>query len=230
MVDVSSLLHGKNSKLFMLGGAAVGVLVVVEYRKSKLNVASAPVTDSGDPTDYSADASSSDYSSYGSADTAGMFGYVDPSTGATITGGGSVVTSLSTNAQWSQIVQAMLTQQGYSSVDVAAAVGHYLVGTAMSAQQWEIVQAGIALEGYPPQSVPPPNVAPINSGGAVVPKDGYYVQIPTNRNLYYQVSGGKLFNLRPVTVAALQKQGVKFTPALSNNAIFKLPKGTPNPI
>lgn len=233
MVDhnpIDSLLHGPNSKLFLAGGAVAVIVVYWEHRKSRLNAATAAPaatgTDTGS-TDYSgSDYTGSDYG-YGS-DTSGLFSYADPASGAVISGAGStVVTGPSTNAQWSQQVQGMLTAQGYSATDVAAALGHYLVGTAMNAQQWEIVQAGIALEGLPPQSVPPPNIAPVG-GSSSVPADGYFVQDPFN--LYYQVRGGRLFNISAATVARLKAEHVTFKKTTRNDPIYKLPKGTPNPI
>ena len=235
MVDhngIDSLLHGQNSKLFMAGGAVALIIVVYEYRKTKLTAAATATPVAATDTSGS-DGGYYDPAGY-SGDTSGLFtgvGYTDPATGAVITGGsGQYVAGPTTNMQWSQSVQAMLTQTGYNATDVAAALGHYLVGTQMSADQWTIVQAGIGLVGYPPQSVPPANVAPASGGTAVTsaPADGYYMQIPFG--LYYMVQGGKLFNLRPATVVKLKQQRTTFKNVLVNNPIFKLPKGTPNPV
>jgi hypothetical protein len=56
-----------------------------------------------------------------------------------------------TNAQWSQAAQSVLTNAGYSGTDVLAALGQYLIGGNLSSAQAGIVSAAIAAEGYPPQ-------------------------------------------------------------------------------
>jgi hypothetical protein len=222
---LDSLVHGPNSKWFLTGGVVVAVLVVWEYRKTRvLNASATSVTDSTATTDGT-DSSVPDYSS----DTAGLFGYTDPSTGTVITGGSAqTLLGPTTNAQWAQQVSAILTQGGYDQTTVQAALGHYLLGTQMSSQQWEIVQAGIALEGQPPQGAPAPHVAPTSSGpttNTATPTDGYYVQIPNG--YHYQVQAGKRYQLTAPTVAKLTQQGVRFKTTLSNNPIYKLPAGSP---
>ena len=226
MVDhnvVDSFLHGKNSKGFLIGGVVVGALVIRQHLKSKSSIAAADASTSVSDT-TGADYGSGDYGNY-SADTAGLFSYADPATGATISGtGSSVISSPTTNGQWSQQVQAMLIQQGYNPTEVGAAIGHFIVGTQMTPSQWDIVQVGIALEGRPPQPVPTPNVAATGST-ASAPRDGYYVQIPTN--FYYQVQAGKRYALKPTTVSQLKRQGIRFTNTLINNPIYGLPRGNP---
>lgn len=224
MVDhnaIDSLMHGPNSKLFWGGGVAIGLVIIYEYRKSRLNAATAaPVpTDSG-TTGY-ADTSGS-YGDYGS-DTAGLFSYTDPASGTVVSGAGStVVTGPSTNAQWSQQVQGLLVTEGYSSVDVAAAIGHYIVGTTMTSQQWEIVQAGIALEGQPPQPVPAPHIVPAGGQTNSVPADGYYQVIPAKT--VYQVRGGKVYGVGPATWAAMKPKPALKT-ITKNDPVLKLPYG-----
>lgn len=55
-----------------------------------------------------------------------------------------------TNAQWAQAVEAGLTALGYSSTDVAAALGRYLGNLSETADQATIVQAAVAEYGPPP--------------------------------------------------------------------------------
>jgi hypothetical protein len=98
----------------------------------------------------------------------------------------------------------------------------------MTAAQWEIVQAGIALEGPPPAAVPAPNIAPVSAPGPTIPQDGYYTLIPNHWD--YQVQSGQLYGLQASTAAALRKNGTKFTQVLANNPIFKLPRKDPRTI
>lgn len=64
-----------------------------------------------------------------------------------------------TNAQWTQAALSALTAQGYNGTTVLAALGLFLTGGHLTADQESIVRAAVAVEGYPPQG---PNT--INSG------------------------------------------------------------------
>jgi fibronectin type III domain protein len=84
-----------------------------------------------------------------------------PSSGATVPTG----TGYATNAQWAQAVTAGLTGLGYSSTDVAAALGLYFQGMPLGTgtdgvSYTSIVQAAVAEYGPPPvgtyQIVPEP--------------------------------------------------------------------------
>lgn len=55
-----------------------------------------------------------------------------------------------TNAQWSEAAVTALTTQGYTGQQVLGALGPYLSGQPISASQASVVQAAIAVEGYPP--------------------------------------------------------------------------------
>lgn len=232
MVDhngIDSLLHGPNSKWFAIGGVAVAALVFHEYRKARLNAATAVPTATDSGTGYADTGIADTGSAYGyGSDTAGLFGYTDPASGTIISGAGgsTLLAGPSTNSQWSQQVQGMLVQAGYSSVDVAAAVGHYLVGTTMTAQQWEIVQAGIALEGQPPQGAPAPHIVPAGGGSGTptpsAPADGYYQEIPSLT--VYQVRSGRVFGVSPKTWAAMHPKPALKT-ITSNDPVLKLPYG-----
>lgn len=66
-------------------------------------------------------------------------------TGTTPTG-----TTFTTNAQWVQAATAGLTALGYNGSDVGAALGLYLLGMPLSADQVTIVQTAVAEFGPPP--------------------------------------------------------------------------------
>jgi Fibronectin type III domain len=85
-------------------------------------------------------------------------------------GGGVIAPAATTNAMWSQAAVTQLTNQGYTGSTVQAALGVYLTGGTLTADQETIVQAAIAVEGYPPQPGPngyPPamNTAGTTGGG-----------------------------------------------------------------
>jgi hypothetical protein len=90
-------------------------------------------------------------------------GFQDAATGATISAtgvAGQVVTAPSTNFEWGQMALARLTQAGFDSVTSAIALGVYVNGGNLSADQLAIVQAALNLTGPTPQPVPAPHTAP----------------------------------------------------------------------
>lgn len=90
--------------------------------------------------------SSIDYSNAGSTGS----GLVGSSTGGVTNTTEVAGTAYATNAAWAQAVEAGLTDIGYSSTDVAAALGRYLGGLSETSAQATIVQAAIAEYGTPP--------------------------------------------------------------------------------
>lgn len=84
-------------------------------------------------------------SGYGSTGTLGSYGYVGNSTTSE---------TYTTNAQWAQAVEAGLTDIGYSSTDVAGAIGYYLSGVPLTSTQATIVYDAIAEFGQPPTGAP----------------------------------------------------------------------------
>jgi hypothetical protein len=90
--------------------------------------------------------SSIDYSAAGS----GGGGLVGSSTGSLVPANEVQGTAYATNAAWAQAVEAGLTDIGYSSTDVAAALGRYLGGLSETSAQATIVQAAVAEYGTPP--------------------------------------------------------------------------------
>jgi LysM repeat protein len=76
------------------------------------------------------------------------------------------VVPVTTNAEWAQAAETELGNSGYDSTTSAAALGKYITGGAVTADQQSIIQSAIAFEGYPPQPGAnnyPPN---INTGPA----------------------------------------------------------------
>ena len=74
----------------------------------------------------------------------------------------------STNAQWTQAALSALTAQGYTGQQVLGAVSPYLSGKPLTTDQTAVVQAAIAVEGYPPVAGPggfPPAIQTGGSGG-----------------------------------------------------------------
>jgi len=83
------------------------------------------------------------------------------------------VAPVATNAAWAQAAEQELEGNGYDPTTVAAALGKYITGGTVTADQQSIIQAAIAFEGYPPQPGAnnyPPNIhtqtSPGQSGGS----------------------------------------------------------------
>lgn len=80
---------------------------------------------------------------------------VYPGVGSAVGSVGTVVGTpiAATNAEWAQAAEAYLSDSGgYDPTTVAAALGKYITGQSMTADQAAIAEAAIAVEGYPPQS------------------------------------------------------------------------------
>lgn len=92
--------------------------------------------------------SSLDYSTaYGT----GSGGVVGTSTGTGLVPANEVqAATYASNAAWAQAAEAGLTDLGYSSTDIAAALGRYLGNLSETSDQATIVQAAIAEYGPPP--------------------------------------------------------------------------------
>src|SRR5487761_168045 len=63
---------------------------------------------------------------------------------------GTTAEGYSTNAAWAQAVETGLTQIGYSSTDVATALGYYFAGRALTSDQQTIIYDALAEYGPPP--------------------------------------------------------------------------------
>jgi hypothetical protein len=171
---------GTGGKIAVVGGGLVSVYLVYRYKKnqsaSSATSASAidPVTGLPTSEDNTVDpltgqtylaeaqeygsvaaaeqavsAESSSLANEGSAAETSSYGY-SPGTGSTVSG-----TGYASNAAWSQAVTAGLGDLGYSSSDVASALGLYLGGLPLNTladgtSAVSIVQAALAEYGPPP--------------------------------------------------------------------------------
>jgi PASTA domain len=103
--------------------------------------------------------------SYGGGGSGGSYygyGYYGAGVGV------QVPTQASTNAQWTQAAVSALTPQGYTGQQVLGALAPYLAGQPLTQDQINVVQAAIAVEGYPPVDGPggfPPAYKPSSTGG-----------------------------------------------------------------
>jgi hypothetical protein len=73
-----------------------------------------------------------------------------------------------TNAEWSVAAVSALTPQGYTGTQILSALGPYLAGQPISTSQASVVQAAIAVEGYPPvpgQNGDPPGIKTAGTTG-----------------------------------------------------------------
>lgn len=97
-----------------------------------------------------ADAAYADSSGLGTTSAAGTAGTTNPE--VTIPGEGTIVTGTTygSNSAWAQAVEAGLTDIGYSSTDVSAALGRFLGSLTLTTTQAGIVEAAIAEYGEPP--------------------------------------------------------------------------------
>lgn len=144
----------KQRKTLLYGGAGVAALAVVWWVMKRRSSPATVPPDSG-------------FSSATGATGPGqssLAGYYDPQTGQYITGVGAgsagTVFGPATNAAWAQQVEAYLVSLGHDAVTTSAALGKYLTGQTMSADQASVVQSALAFFGAPPQSVPPISTAP----------------------------------------------------------------------
>lgn len=115
--------------------------------------------------------SANDYSAY---DT-GLYGYGDTGTIEEVpysdVSGTETGTNYTSNAQWAQAVEAGLTDIGYSSTDISAALGRYLANLSLTSTQAQIVYAALAEYGNPPtgsfQVILQPTSTPTTTTGDV---------------------------------------------------------------
>lgn len=112
---------------------------------------------------------SADYG-YATGDSAGIIGdYGDyyPSTDTTSD------YTYSSNAEWAQAVESGLVDIGYTSTDVASAVGRYLGSLSLTSDQANIIQVAIAEYGNPPvgtfQIIQQSSTTPASTGTVAVP-------------------------------------------------------------
>jgi PASTA domain-containing protein len=94
---------------------------------------------------------------------------------------------VTTNAQWTQAAVTQLQQDGYQATSVLTALGKYINGVAVNANEAGIVQAAIAVEGYPPQAGKngnPPGIVH-GGGGGGGGQGGKQVTVPNVKGKLY---------------------------------------------
>lgn len=154
------LLGNTNKGVALAGGLAVvatgGYLLYKNYKKNK-TATTTPAA--GSTYGYGAYAYGYGAYGYGSNPAYGYGGYTyEPSpyygygdvggSGGSVYGYGS--TPITSNSQWITAAENALASQGYLPATVQAALGVYLAGGTLTAQQSQIVQAAIAAVGQPP--------------------------------------------------------------------------------
>lgn len=155
---------GRIKWYWYVGGAAAVAVVFYGYRRSTAaaNAAAATTDASGVDPNALDTGTGAGYSPIGVSPS--LYGFTDPSTGAFIGGigggGTQVVTAPTTNGQWAQLVEAYLIQNSFDPITSSIAIGKYLAGRDLTANEIQIVQAGIAFYGKPPQPVADPHGAP----------------------------------------------------------------------
>jgi hypothetical protein len=163
---------GEVNKGTAIAGAAAAVAVggYAWYKHEKTKAAASATPSSGSQNGTSAN-SQYGYGTYGYGTNNGYYGYGFP--GSTYGYGiaadelagqlaadnayaygyeSQEASQATTNSQWTQAALTQLTGQGYNGETVLSALGQYLLGHQISQSQESIVQAAIAVEGYPPQA------------------------------------------------------------------------------
>jgi hypothetical protein len=162
----SKKLLGLNRKVaipVVIGGAAISGFMIYRYEKSKQAAASAAAAAQvASATNAYGYATASNAYGYGSFPT-GYYGYGSGTTYGYGASGGFYPTGYygygvttppavpnTTNAQWAQAAINQLQGEGYNPETVSGALGAYELGQPVTAAQVPIVDAAIAIEGYPP--------------------------------------------------------------------------------
>jgi hypothetical protein len=174
MPDASVPAIGKVNKptLIIAGLAGAGALIYAYVKKKKDAAAATPATTSA----YGYGAYSYGYgagSELAQEEALAAEGYGYGGYGYAASGFGvgtsvpvtSTIAPVATNAEWAQYAEQFLVNQGYTGTTVGEALGAYITGQNVGANE-SIVEAAIAFQGYPP--VPgadnyPPN---INTNGS----------------------------------------------------------------
>jgi hypothetical protein len=194
----------KSTKNWMIigGVGAAGIVIWYVMRSRSQSSSTASTTDPNiDPT--TGQPYASEYGGYGVAGggVPNYGGYYDPTTGSFIGGTGAVVTQPPTNASWAQQVEAYLGQVGYDPTTVAAAIGKYLTGQALTQDQEAIVAAAAGFYGQPPQGAPPP-VTTKTGGGNSGWQSFKGLKVPENMSL---AQYARAHNWGPGTLAAVEQ-------------------------
>ena len=200
----------KKKTALIIGGGGVLIIGIVWYR-TKQQAAAAPATatdqsgnidpatglPTGSPEDLAALAGQNQFDSSsftggqvtgytGSGQPvyspgAGAFGSVAPNTGPG---------TFTSNGQWSQYAEQYLVDNaGGDAATVGNALGKYITGQPVTADQTQVIDSAIAFAGYPPIAGPagnPPGIhtvnPPVPSGGGGTPHWVWFT-VPANMTL-----------------------------------------------
>lgn len=160
------------------GAAVLAVILGVVWYRHRAAAAAANTPPAAAAGDASAGLTSDPYPPDGTIGDASDPNSTDPATGETYGdespgyygssgvaggGGGSLAQQVTSNAAWSQAAQAYLVTAD-PTVDpgtIASALGAYVTGSPVTADQQSIIEQAIAFEGYPPVAGPsgqPPSI------------------------------------------------------------------------
>lgn len=187
----------------LIGGLGAAAIVIYMVMRARSNAANDPSIDPATGVPYSQETSG-----LGGASgvTPSLYGYIDPTTGAFISGAGAGNTVLqpSTNASWAQQVEAYLSNLGYDPMAVGSAIGKYLTGQTLTADQQGIVASALGFFGQPPQPVPPPVTTNPSGNGSGGGNTGFFKELRVGKN---ETLGqfGKEHHWTNATLAAVEK-------------------------
>jgi hypothetical protein len=174
MADINLPVVGSVPRVWVygVGIGSVAMIGFLVYRKKKgaaaaVTAAAVPAdTDTADSTDTGIDPATdqpyaSEYGSeYGGDPSYG--GVYDPNTGGLIyPTTGTTTAPITTNAAWAQQAETYAEQVGVDPTALSAALGKFLTGGAVTADQQGLIQQAISWEGYPPVTGPagyPPSI------------------------------------------------------------------------
>jgi hypothetical protein len=191
MADVKLPGVGPVSKkwlIIVLGGSAVTIGYIV-IRKRKSSAATAGASTAGttgqvDPQTGDVAGSAQDQADLASLQAGGGYGLGTDGTGLGSGGfgnyGGYLAASpaaaaipgaggFTTNGEWAQQAENDLGGLGIDQVTLSAALGAYLTGRSLTADQQSLADQAIAAEGYPPASGPGGYPPAMKTGGGTTP-------------------------------------------------------------
>lgn len=169
-----------------------------------------------------AEASVTDYGTSTGSEQAYDTGYnsVNATDETTTTSGQNIYTS---DSSWSQAVQAGLTDVGYDSTTVAAALGAYLTGTPLTTAQVQIINTAIAEYGPAPvgnlQIIQAPATTTGTTTTSAKPTEGY----PAPTGLTVKHSTGTTYTISWNTISGSTETGP--TPSSYTVAIYNAATG-----
>jgi hypothetical protein len=165
----------------LIGGLGAAAIVIYMVMRARSNAATDPSVDPATGVPFAQE----QYGGYGASGvTPSLYGYVDPTTGAFISGAGAgnSVLQPSTNASWAQQVEAYLQNLGYDPTAVGSAIGKYLTGQTLSADQQGIVAAALGFFGQPPQGAPPVSGGTPAGNGSGGGSTGFFKTLTVGRS------------------------------------------------